>query len=101
MSERRQARLDAATALLEAGWSAERIALALAISRATVERLAPQPERELATPLLKAAAGQSLDGCCRVIADPRLGTSRYCDGPIAAPGAVYCARHYRSEIRPA
>ncbi len=99
MSERRQARLDAAAALLEAGWSAERIALVLTISRATVERLAPK--RELATPLLKAAAGQSLDGCCRVIADPRLGTSRYCDGPIAAPGAVYCARHYRSEIRPA
>lgn len=96
MSERRQARLDAAAALLAAGWSAERIALALTISRATVERLVPK--RELATPLLKAAAGQSLDGCCRVIADPRLGTSRYCDGPIAAPGAVYCARHTRGGV---
>jgi hypothetical protein len=83
MSERRQARDDAAAALLDLGWQPERIALALAISRASVERLIPAPPTP-PPPFLV------LSGCCR--RDP-LGF--YCDIPILWPGEVYCDTHRR------
>jgi hypothetical protein len=82
MSERRQARLDAAVALLAAGWAAERIALALDMARASVERLLPTPPAPPASPLLT--------GCCQ-----RDGRGYYCDIPILWPGEVYCDTHRR------
>jgi hypothetical protein len=62
MRARRQARLDAVVALWEAGWTAERIALALSISRATVKQLTGWGASEPATTT-------PLPGtCCRRVA---------------------------------
>jgi hypothetical protein len=83
VTPRRQARLDAAVALLDAGWPAERIALALTMSRASVERLIPAPPAPPVSPLRSS-------GCCQ-----RDALGYYCDVPILWPGEVYCDTHRR------
>jgi hypothetical protein len=82
MSLQRQARLDAVVVLHEAGWGPERIALALGVQRATVERLTGW-----AAPAPKPAPPPLLGPCCHQVGD------RYCDAPVAGPGLVYCAAH--------
>ena len=90
MTPHRQARLDAATALLELGWQPERVALALTISRATVERL--MPKRTPATPLLAATMPPTWGVCCHREA------GRYCNAPTML-GTVYCAGHTSDGLR--
>lgn len=78
---RRQARLNAMVALLDAGWTAERIAMTLSVSRATVERLTPPPAA------LRPPALVTFSVCCH-----RAGLV-FCDAPVTKRGAVYCAIH--------
>jgi hypothetical protein len=80
-SARRQARLNAIMALLNADWTAERIAMALSVSRATVDRLTPPPAAPLPPALV------TFGVCCR-----RTGFL-FCDAPVTTRGAVYCAIH--------
>jgi hypothetical protein len=35
------------------------------------------------------------DQCCYPIGEPRTPGFRYCDAPVAQPGAVYCTEHKR------
>jgi hypothetical protein len=80
-SARRQARLNAIVALLDAGWTAERIAMTLSVSRATVERLTPPPAAPRPPALV------TFGVCCH-----RAGLL-FCDAPVTTQGAVYCAIH--------
>lgn len=85
VSERRQARLDAMVALLAAGWAPERVALALSLSRATVERLASPPVVRLPVRPGALATGT----CCQLV------DGLACDAPVEMLGSVFCDTHYR------
>jgi hypothetical protein len=86
VTARRQARHDAIRALLTAGWEPERVALAFALSRATVERVASRGGDR--APVVRIAA-LSTGTCCQLVDG-----DRYCDAPLAVPGSIYCRRHY-------
>ena len=87
MTARSKVRDEAVRLLLAAGWEQERIRQALGISQVLVARLVRKAQPDLPP------RPRAQEGCCRIIADPRLGTARYCDDPLAMRGAVFCARH--------